>query len=177
MNEGLPDEVFNEWLALLLFDVVAEVAMVAELHHDVYSARLVVNKTVVVANYKLVVQFFVLHDFLQRFILVLSCQILSVYHFDHVSLALVERLRLELGVAFLRLLVLRLHLALEARHVLLRAVHLYALTRLTLESGGLKALDLIDGPEGALPEMVLLLKHRPVDGDRVCLHKTGLDWA
>lgn len=73
VNECLPDEVFNEGLAGLLLDVVAEVTVVAKLHHDVHCARLLIDEAVVVAHYKLVVQFFVLLNLFKRLSLKLDC--------------------------------------------------------------------------------------------------------
>lgn len=159
MNKSFPDKVFNKRFASLFLDVVAEVAMVAKLHNYVYRASLVVDEAVVVTNYKLVVQFLVLHNLLQSFVLVLGCQILSVHNFDDVVFALIQGFWFELSVAFLSLVVLILHLALEARHVLLSTVHLYALARIPLKCGCLETLNLINGAKSPFSQMVDLLEH------------------
>lgn len=174
VNKSFPDKVFNKGFASLFLNVIAEIAVVAKLHNDVYRAGLVVDEAVVITHYKLAVQLLVLHDLLQSFILVLGCQILRIHNLDDVVFALIQGLWLELGVALLSLMILILHLALEARHVLLSAVHLYALARISLESRGLETLHLINGAESPLSQMVDLLEHRPVHRNWVSLKESTI---
>jgi len=68
MNIDFPDEVFDKGLSLLLFDVLAQVAVVAIFKHHIEHI-VIVNIGVEITNDKRIVQFGMLDHFLQGFIL------------------------------------------------------------------------------------------------------------
>jgi hypothetical protein len=68
MNVHFPDEILDEGFSLLLFYVLAQVAVVAKFKHHIEHI-VVINERVKITNDKRIVQFGMLNHFLQCFVL------------------------------------------------------------------------------------------------------------